>query len=326
MQYEKMIATEDTTYMYREWTSYRNQLTTYIRNQIESYYKKEYLFQNRKLQAKDFFLESAITNMKRKPVVAIWGAGNCSDLDLSQLSRFAKLVLIDREEARIKQARNRYGLSPDDCVCTDIGFWDICEEEERYFEDLLAKDADELHLAQFLNNVETSVQKQESDISFMNKKFDFSIAVGLASQLNIRFFGLLSMYNRDIEKMPHVKECLLRMNEQAAIRLKDVINASTIHAVICGNEVKCFDEAQIEEADEYAKEWSDLCEEAITENRERKMADRFEITGSREFVNQIEKYEQDAPVKIVHREGMIWPFSPKRYFLMDVLALEIMHK
>ena len=54
------------------------------------------------------------------------------------LAPYVRFVLIDRTMEDIQAARARYGLSEAQCVCVDLRFWEIYEEEERFFETLLA--------------------------------------------------------------------------------------------------------------------------------------------------------------------------------------------
>ena len=83
MRYKEMIATEDTTQMYDAWASYRGQLTNYVLDGVEDFYRRQYLLRTGKLRAEGFSLETELVHIGKKPVVAIWGAGNCSDLELS---------------------------------------------------------------------------------------------------------------------------------------------------------------------------------------------------------------------------------------------------
>ncbi len=326
MQYEKMIKTEDSAQMYDAWASYRKDLTAYISDRVDDYYRRKHLLQTGKLRDKSFSMETVLEKLGEKPVVAIWGAGNCSDLDLHNLSRFARLVLIDREVDRIIQARNRYGLSERECQCVDLGFWEIYEEEEQWFASLLKQNADEEHLAQYLNRIEQSVLKQQADCLKTSGLFDFSVTVGLASQLNARFWGLLHIYGRNIQSMPRVKEALMHMNMAAAGRLYDAVIATTKHAVFCGNEL-CFAECEQQETlSDMAAGWSDSCEEALYRGACLKATDQCEVAGSREFLQILEAGIEQGETRIAHRRGMVWPFSPEKYYFMDVLMLEFVNK
>ena len=151
MIYEKMIETENSDPMRTAWTDYRQTLTSYVLEGIESYYRRAHLARQGKLRDQAFTLEADVP-LEAKPVVAIWGAGRCNDLDLEMLAPYVRFVLIDRTMEDIQAARARYGLSEAQCVCVDLRFWEIYEEEERFFETLLAN-GDDLHLSEYLRQV-----------------------------------------------------------------------------------------------------------------------------------------------------------------------------
>ena len=188
MIYEKMIETENSDPMRTAWTDYRQTLTSYVLEGIESYYRRAHLARQGKLRDQAFTLEADVP-LEAKPVVAIWGAGRCNDLDLEMLAPYVRFVLIDRTMEDIQAARARYGLSEAQCVCVDLRFWEIYEEEERFFETLLAN-GDDLHLSEYLRQVMESVAEQQPTFAGYEKAFDFSVVCGLASQLNARFAGL----------------------------------------------------------------------------------------------------------------------------------------
>lgn len=126
-----MIETENSDPMRAAWTDYRQTLTSYVLEGIESYYRRAHLARQGKLRDQAFTLEADVP-LEAKPVVAIWGAGRCNDLDLEMLAPYVRFVLIDRTMEDIQAARARYGLSEAQCVCVDLGFWEIYEEEERF--------------------------------------------------------------------------------------------------------------------------------------------------------------------------------------------------
>ena len=85
MIYEKMIETENSDLMRAAWTDYRQTLTSYVLEGIESYYRRAHLARQGKLRDQAFTLEADVP-LEAKPVVAIWGAGRCNDLDLEMLA------------------------------------------------------------------------------------------------------------------------------------------------------------------------------------------------------------------------------------------------
>ena len=79
-----MIETENSDPMRTAWTDYRQTLTSYVLEGIESYYRRAHLARQGKLRDQAFTLEADVP-LEAKPVVAIWGAGRCNDLDLDCL-------------------------------------------------------------------------------------------------------------------------------------------------------------------------------------------------------------------------------------------------
>ena len=152
------------------------------------------------------------------------------------LAPYVRFVLIDRTMEDIQAARARYGLSEAQCVCVDLRFWEIYEEEERFFETLLAN-GDDLHLSEYLRQVMESVAAQQPTYAGYEKAFDFSVVCGLASQLNARFAGLLQLYGKDLRRLPRTAAMMKEMNVQAAGRLMDAIMVTTSGAVFAANEI-----------------------------------------------------------------------------------------
>ena len=326
MRYEKLIATEDTTQMYEAWADYRNQLTCLVYECVDNYYRKSYLSRAGKLRDDEFCLDKELEIAGQRPVIAIWGAGNCSDLDLRQLSRIAKLVLIDRELERTKRARDRYGLSETECQCIDLGFWEVYEEEERFFADLLEHGADDAHLAQYLSSLERTMVMQKEDMKGIEKLFDFSVVAGLASQLNARFAALLHIYGRNVKTMPFVTDSLNQMNESAAYQLYKMIRLTTRNACFCCNELLAGGADKEAEFLEMVKNRSEIYEEAFTNGGNCNVSERCTVAGSREFLRVIEEGNRIEEIKMMHRAGLIWPFTTEKHYFMDVLMFEIINK
>ena len=287
MIYEKMIETENSDPMRTAWTDYRQTLTSYVLEGIESYYRRAHLARQGKLRDQAFTLEADVP-LEAKPVVAIWGAGRCNDLDLEMLAPYVRFVLIDRTMEDIQAARARYGLSEAQCVCVDLRFWEIYEEEERFFETLLAN-GDDLHLSEYLRQVMESVAEQQPTFAGYEKAFDFSVVCGLASQLNARFAGLLQLYGKDLRRLPRTAAMMKEMNVQAAGRLMDAIMVTTSGAVFAANEIYAALPAREERLAEYAQIWTEEWEQLLTAKTETQILPEdvegitCQVAGSREF-------------------------------------------
>lgn len=325
-----MIETENSDPMRTAWTDYRQTLTSYVLEGIESYYRRAHLTRQGKLRDQAFTLEADVP-LEAKPVVAIWGAGRCNDLDLEMLAPYVRFVLIDRTMEDIQAARARYGLSEAQCVCVDLRFWEIYEEEERFFETLLAN-GDDLHLSEYLRQVMESVAEQQPTFAGYEKAFDFSVVCGLASQLNARFAGLLQLYGKDLRRLPRTAAMMKEMNVQAAGRLMDAIMVTTSGAVFAANEIYAALPAREERLAEYAQIWTEEWEQLLTAKTETQILPEdvegitCQVAGSREFELHLMQAQKAGKLVFRHRSGCVWPFSEEKYYFMDVLTAYFINK
>ena len=330
MIYEKMIETENSDLMQTAWEEYRHALTEYIRDGIESYYRRAHLAKQGKLRDRDFALREGAT-LELKPVVAIWGAGRCNDLDLQMLAPYVRFVLIDRDLEATECARMRFGFSKQQCRCVDLGFWEIYEEEERFFETLVPE-ADDLHLSEYLRQVMTSVVEQQPAFEQYEGAFDFSVVCGLASQLNARFAGLLQFYQKDLRNLPRTVAVMKEMNVQAARRLMEAVMTTTKAAVFTANEIYAASPAREERLAGYAQIWSEEWEQILDaqtpDNALPKDVEGItcQVAGSREFGLQLLRAQEADMLRIRHRSGLVWPFSNEKYYFMDVLTAYCINK
>ena len=330
MIYERMIKTENSDSMRDQWSEYRQALTEYIRDGIESYYRREYLSQEGLLRDHTFRLQEGIPSGK-KPVVAVWGAGGCNDLDLPVLAPYVDFVLIDRDVDAMRNAAKRFGFTEGQCQCVDVGFWEIYEEEERFF-DALLDEADDLHLSEYLRQLMDSVLKQEMIASAYENAFDFSIVCGIASQLNARFVGLLQGHGKDLKSLPRTVAVMQEMNVAAEKRLYRAVEFMTRCAVFTANEMCAAKPEAHTRMQEYAQIWSEewerlLVTQAVEQGIPMEMDGiTCEVAGSREFIEEILKAQQAGVLKIRHRKGMVWPFSAEKHYFMDVLTVYFVNK
>lgn len=321
MLYDQMVKSENSDPVRDLWRPYREMMTQYVCGRIEDSYRRTYLAGQSKRKADDFSLEQVLAETGEKPVVAVWGAGRCNDLDIHTLAGISRLVLIDRETAWTEAAREQYGLNREQCVCADMGFWDISEEEERYFERLLAGGADDGHLAAYLRQLSVCEQAESSAVSC--GRFDYSVCLGLASQLNARFAGLMHIYKKDFADYPETESVLREMNACASGRLLRMIAETTGKAVILANELYAGTAERAAALSAAAQEWTAQGEETVLCGGHLPAADACRIAGSREFLQEVECYVADGRFSVVHRSGAVWPFVPERYFFMDVMTASV---
>lgn len=205
--YFEMIKTEDTDSQYDNWKTYRDDLTKFIMEEARLCMDEDY-------------------DYAEKKVLAIFGAGGCNDIDIKRLSEHFRLVLIDRDIEKINYARNRFGINEQDCICVDLKFWDIEDHDYVIFEELL-QEQNISELEKYLTHItETMVVHSYKDLP----KFDISVVVSIASQLNVRFAALAEHYGYDIE------EILRPMNQIAVKRMMVAARKMTKDMVIFGYE------------------------------------------------------------------------------------------
>ena len=330
MIYEKMIETENSDMRRHAWTGYRRALTEYVKDETESYFRREHLADQGKLRDGKFSLDEYLEG-KNKPVMAIWGAGRCNDLDLGMLAPYVDFVLIDRDVDAIRMAKKRYGFSDEQCQCIDLGFWEIFEEEERFFETLLAE-ADDMHLSEYLRQLKASIVKPQIEELQYRDAFDFSVVCGVASQLNTRFAGLLDCYGKDLQDFPATVEVLQEMNKQAAAYLFDSVAQTTKYAMFTANEMCAAKPEQDRVLSEYAQIWTEEWEQIVSMQKADETGNpeaeekKCRVAGSREFCQEIKHARDCGILEIRHRCGMVWPFSEEKHFFMDVLTAYFINK
>ncbi len=296
MNYQGMIKTENTDSRYEAWREYRGQLTSYIQSGLQE-------------------------NCKKGSWVAIWGAGGCNDIEISELAKEYKLLLIDQDTEKLCQVRERLGLDSYNCKVADVGFWSIYDEDYKMFEALLLDGACYEELESFLKEL---IKNIPDAFNLEKYSVDCSVVVGLASQLNARFAALLHIYK---EKLSHIDmERLLliisEMNQQATERLYISIRQITKRLIVTGYETKgCYNK---EEADLEQVEISELFERgqdggSYLSGAE---ADYISVAGN-EFWHRLiyktiimDKLEDIGGCRV-----LCWPFSDNKIYPMLMVSL-----
>lgn len=164
--YQQLRQLQHISNAYENWSEYRHAVTSYL-----------------------------IASTDADSSLAIFGAGNCNDLDLSLLiSHFSDITLIDRDSSAMKQALIRYQLSDyPKITLADCDLVGICDSDYEDFADTLLEqiklfgtDID----SEFLTDIALSYLHQlyertaDHRVSFGRDHFDYSVTLGLHSQLN----------------------------------------------------------------------------------------------------------------------------------------------
>ena len=275
---DRLIASEVLPNAYKEWRGYRQKLT-------------------------DFIEENCVAEGGRKPVLAIWGAGRSNDIDLARLAERFKLVLIDRDAEGLAQACKAYGLEETDAICVDLPFWNVELETYEMFEALLAEGEEAEIVIEHLQQV--AFDNSHRVLPDIGRRFDYSVCIGLHSQLNARFAGLLYMYreNYDEEELQMIENAIRALNEAAVTRTNDVIYMLTEKLMVFGLEWAVVNESAMDQ-------WENLVPE--------------EIEGALQLRHDIGMHK-DFDIRIEAERRLFWPFAwkeRKKGYVMELLAVQ----
>lgn len=275
---DRLIASEVLPNAYKEWRGYRQKLT-------------------------DFIEENCVAEGGCKPVLAIWGAGRSNDIDLARLAERFKLVLIDRDAEGLVQACKTYGLEETDVICVDLPFWNVELETYEMFEALLAEGEEAEIVIEHLKQV--AFDNSHRVLPDIGRRFDYSVCVGLHSQLNARFAGLLYMYreNYDEEELQMIENAIRALNEAAVTRTNDVIYMLTEKLMVFGLEWAVVNESTMDQ-------WENLVPE--------------EIEGALQLRHDIGMHK-DFDIRIEAERRLFWPFAwkeRKKGYVMELLAVQ----
>lgn len=275
---DRLIASEVLPNAYKEWRGYRQKLT-------------------------DFIEENCVAEGERKPVLAIWGAGRSNDIDLARLAERFKLVLIDRDAEGLVQACKTYGLEETDAICVDLPFWNVELETYEMFEALLAEGEEAEIVIEHLKQV--AFDNSHRVLPDIGRRFDYSVCVGLHSQLNARFAGLLYMYreNYDEEELQMIENAIRALNEAAVTRTNDVIYMLTEKLMVFGLEWAVVNESAMDQWEKFVPE---------------------DIEGALQLRHDIGMHK-DFDIRIEAERRLFWPFAwkeRKKGYVMELLAVQ----
>lgn len=275
---DRLIASEVLPNAYKEWRGYRQKLT-------------------------DFIEENCVAEGGRKPVLAIWGAGRSNDIDLARLAERFKLVLIDRDAEGLAQACKAYGLEETDAICVDLPFWNVELETYEMFEALLAEGEEAEIVIEHLKQV--AFDNSHRVLPDIGRRFDYSVCIGLHSQLNARFAGLLYMYreNYDEEELQMIENAIRALNEAAVTRTNDVIYMLTEKLMVFGLEWAVVNESAMDQWEKFVPE---------------------DIEGALQLRHDIGMHK-DFDIRIEAERRLFWPFAwkeRKKGYVMELLAVQ----
>lgn len=265
----------------------------------------------------DFIMDSCPSSGDK--VMAIWGAGEANDIDLARLSDRYRLVLIDRDESAAKYAAKSYGLDASQAIVSDIPFWRIDDESYRMFDAMLADGAETEHVVQFLQEIaadNSGADIKQGRYDRYGAMFDYSVAIGLHSQLNSRFAALIYHYRRNYDdgELEQLLAAVSALGESATERLGDYMYHMTGGRLLYGFELAACETEK--EAQEVAASFAN--------------GDR-DVIKSIDYIEGVSQLMRDLSmhvgfdVEVASVKYDVWPFdaaSGRKNYAMGFVALD----
>lgn len=303
MIFERLLENENTNIYFNEWSKYRQTVTSYI-------------------------VESIMTNpcsstckKSGKPSLAIWGAGQCNDIDISLLSNSFNLILIDCEQEKINEARLK-NINNTSCICTNIPFWNIDHDAYKLFEAMLA---DALPVESIIHYIDEYINNQQIIKYDGLPKFDYSIAVGLSSQLCSRFVALLSYYkdNYNNNDLNFFYNYFSSLNKSAVTSMLESLKKMTSKLIIIGYEIKAYNnDFNAEQHD--LNYFSEFCHDREFHFDNSLM--RSSVSGNDILQNELYSLVCDTNNYILSKQNfIIWNFNKYKHYLMHLVSLSLLN-
>lgn len=303
MIFESLIENENTNIYFNEWSKYRQAVTSYI---IESSKTSPCMSTCKKCH---------------KPSLAIWGAGQCNDIDISLLSNYFNLVLIDCEQEKINEARSKY-IKNNSCICTDIPFWNIDHEAYELFEAMLV---DALPVENITRYIDEYINNQRKIKYNELPKFDYSIAIGLSSQLCSRFIALLSNYkkNYNSNELNFLYNYFSSLNKTAVKSMLEALKKMTFKLIIIGYEIKAYN-------NDFKEEQQDLKYFSGFRHDSRLHFDntliKSSVSGNDILQNDLYSLVCDTNKYILSNQNFfIWNFNKYKHYLMHFVNVSLLN-
>lgn len=314
---KKLIESEITDSLYGEWSAYREAATDFILKSIEDYYIKEALTRDRLLRiGRDYDIERAIMEQGFKPTLAIWGAGGCNDMDLPRLAKYFKLILIDRDTEILEHARERFDISPDICACIDLQFFDINLNAYSLFEAMLLEQLPTEDILNYLRELGDNMHHMDYN---QLPSFDFSVDMGLSSQLVSRLAAIAAHYGR----LEELKVGLVYLGRLGLRRFEKSEYALTRKMIIHGYELDSDNDINIL-MDRYDTDL--INQELAFEEELPELMTETNVEGNDYFIDLVLSRMTRGELRLCSTGISIWPFSNKKNYVMGMLSLEKMHK
>lgn len=181
--------------------------------------------------------EEIYSNKKIGKSIAIWGAGNCYDIDLNYLSNnFDKVILLDINEANILNGIHMQNVtSKNNIIIKSVDFIKNTEKIYTAFLELINKNASVKELEDFIGKLTSEVANYSNTIDELDK-YDINICLGVHSQLlnGIPYIlsSLKNMYDKkDTDK---ILDLFHKCQGEAAKKLDEIIINHSEDVIIMG--------------------------------------------------------------------------------------------
>lgn len=249
------------------------------------------------------------------------GAGQCNDIDISLLSNYFNLVLIDCEQEKINEARSKY-IKNNSCICTDIPFWNIDHEAYELFEAMLV---DALPVENITRYIDEYINNQRKIKYNELPKFDYSIAIGLSSQLCSRFIALLSNYkkNYNSNELNFLYNYFSSLNKTAVKSMLEALKKMTFKLIIIGYEIKAYN-------NDFKEEQQDLKYFSGFRHDSRLHFDntliKSSVSGNDILQNDLYSLVCDTNKYILSNQNFfIWNFNKYKHYLMHFVNVSLLN-
>lgn len=255
-----------------------------------------------------------IKNAEEGSTLAIYGAGRCNDLDIKRLGRyFSELVLLDWDSESMKKAvQDCEDIVPEHVSFRSIDFVGIEEEYYlrfiNYFHDnirFLKNAGDYSDFREQLLEIVRDAYFSVKDYYFTTeRKTDYSVMLGLHSQLNNSFSGIWNyvlasvagmpgdnseMYSEFCNVLTEIEKLQSIGNTEIVRRVNDSVLTGTGKGIFLGYEICLSD-----------------------------MKDSL-IEGAYQASQDFEKRERSGQLKTMDYSQLVWPLDIKRKIVYDVM-------
>jgi len=171
--------------------------------------------------------EYIIKNVDCFDSIVIFGAGSCSDIDLSIIeNHFEEVVLVDIDYHSMNEGIKKYCLEKSKKIkVLKVDLLGIEEKDYKKFSkdleksgadrDLAIKDLEQYHSIIISNDIK----------KLKNSKYKNGVVIGLHSQLNINFANIYEIYCEALHHSPDISvfNQIIKMNKDVVKKINDII-------------------------------------------------------------------------------------------------------